>query len=97
MEIKALNDTIIVEPYEIDEEEQHSNIIIPDLGKESSRLGKVVAVGPGKYSMTGILIETKLKVGDIIVLPPLNFTRFEYKGQEYWSGSENYVLCVIKK
>ena len=93
---EALNDTVIVEPFEF-EEESSSNIIVPDLGKESSKLGKVVAVGDGIWVGQGVFVKTTIKPGDIIVLPPMNFVRFEYKGQEYYSGSERYVLCKINK
>jgi chaperonin GroES len=93
---EALNDTIIVEPFEF-EDESSSNIIVPDLGKESSKLGKVIAVGDGIWVGSGTFIPTTLKPGDIVVLPPMNFVRFEYKGNEYYSGSERYVLCKINK
>ena len=92
--IEALNDTIIVKPYE-EEIENHSNIIVPDLGKESSKMAKVIAVGEGTW-ISGKFIPTQLKEGDIIILPPVNFVRFELEGEEYWSGSERYVLCRIK-
>jgi len=35
--------------------------------------------------------------GDVVVLPTMGFTKFEYKGQEYWIGKENDVLAKIVK
>ncbi len=93
--LEALNDTVIVKPYE-EEEESTSNIIVPDLGKESSKMAQVVAVGEGTW-MYGRFVPTHLKEGDIIILPPINFVKFELGGEEYWSGSERYVLCRIRK
>ena len=45
----------------------------------------------------GTFIPTTLKEGDIVVLPTMGFTKFEYKGDEYWIGKENEVLAKINK
>ena len=45
----------------------------------------------------GSFVETQLKQGDIVVLPTMGFTKFEYEGEEYWIGKENEVLAKIKK
>ena len=63
MELEALFDAVIVKPFEA-EETTYGNIIVPDLGKEKNEMGTVMAVGPGKPTITGDFIPTKLKVGD---------------------------------
>jgi hypothetical protein len=45
--------------------------------------------------MMGTLNPTALKPGDIVVLPTMTFTRFEYKGEEYLIGRENDILAKI--
>jgi co-chaperonin GroES (HSP10) len=62
------------------------------LGNEKNKLGKVVAVGDGYYSVTGHYIETVLNVGDTIILPTMGFSKLEHEGEEYWIGPENQVL-----
>ena len=94
--IEALHNAIIVQPIEL-EETMHGNIVVPDLGNEKNKTGKVVSVGPGHQSVTGNFLNTILKVGDIIVLPTMGFTKFEYKGEEYWIGRENDVLAKINE
>jgi co-chaperonin GroES (HSP10) len=90
----VLNDTVIAEPHEI-ENQYSGNIIVPDLGKESTKMGKIVAIGDGMWLGQGTFVPTTLQVGDIIIIPPMNFVSFQYKGKEYYSGSERYVLCKI--
>ena len=71
------------------------NIIVPDLGKEKNEFGEVVAVGPGKPTISGEFIPTVLKVGDKVVLPTMGFTKLPYDGEEYYVGPENQVLAKV--
>tara|TARA_B100000900_G_C20259069_1_gene585176 strand:+ start:210 stop:587 length:378 start_codon:yes stop_codon:yes gene_type:complete len=96
MELEALFDAVIVKPFEA-EETTYGNIIVPDLGKEKNEMGTVMAVGPGKPTITGDFIPTKLKVGDKVVLPTMGFTKLPYNGEEYYVGPENQVLAKISK
>jgi len=93
--IEALFNAVIVKPVEV-EETRYGNIVVPDLGNEVNKTGEVVSVGPGTYSL-GVFVETQLKEGNIVVLPTMGFTKFEYEGQEYWIGKENEVLAKINK
>ena len=94
--IEALYNAVVVKPVEV-EETMYGNIVVPDLGNETNKTGQVVAVGPGYHSIWDILSPTNLNEGDIVVLPTMGFTKFEYEGEEYWIGKENEVLAKIKK
>ena len=74
----------------------YGNIVVPDLGNETNKTGEVVAVGPG-HTVWVHFVPTTLKEGDIVVLPTMGFTKFEYEGEEYWIGKENEVLAKINK
>ena len=65
------------------------------MGREKNEMGEVVAVGPGKSTITGEFIPTVLKVGDVVVLPTQGFTKLPYDGDEYYVGPENQVLAKI--
>ena len=91
MKLEALYNAVIVKPIEA-EETSYGGIIVPDLGNEKNKLGKVVAIGKGYFSVTGIYIETVLKEGDTIILPTMGFSKLEHEGDEYWIGPENQVL-----
>ena len=92
--IEALYNAVVVQPIEL-EETTYGNIVVPDLGNEKNKTGKIISVGPGAPSVMGNLLSTTLKAGDIVVLPTMGFTKFEYKGEEYWIGRENDILAKI--
>ena len=94
MALEALFDAVIVKPIEV-EETTYGNIIVPDIGKETNETGEVISVGPGKYTISGELLPTQLKVGDVVVLPTMGFTKLPYNKEEYYVGPENQVLAKI--
>ena len=94
MALEALFDAVIVKPIEI-EETTYGNIIVPDLGKEKNETGIVIAIGPGKPTISGTFIPTQIKVGDKVVLPTMGFTKLPYDGDEYYVGPENQILAKI--
>ena len=68
------------------------------LGKDKNEKGTVVAVGPGKYSVTGDhFLETKVQIGDVVVLPTMGFTKLEHDGEEFFVGPEQQILAKIKQ
>lgn len=92
--LKAVFNSIIVKPLE-QEETTYGSIVVPDLGKEVGLRGTIVSVGPGYHSVTGTYIETVLKEGQKVILPPVGPVKIEHEGQEYWSCQENQVVAVI--
>lgn len=93
--LEALFDAVIVKPVEF-EETTYGNIIVPDLGKEKNEIGEVVAVGPGKPTISGTFIATQIQVGDKVILPTMGFTKLPYDGEEYYVGKESEILAKIK-
>lgn len=94
MSLEALFDAVIVRPIE-EEETMYGNIVVPDLGKDRNEKGEVIAVGPGKPTVTGTFIATQVQVGDVVILPTMGFTKLEYDGEEYFIGPENQILAKI--
>lgn len=94
MKLEALYNAVIVKPMD-SEETTHGSIIVPDMGNELNKLAEVITVGEGYYSNTGTFIATTLTPGDLVVLPTMGFTRFEYEGDEYWVGKENEILARL--
>lgn len=92
----ALFDAVIVKPIEDDEETQYGSIVVPDLGKDRNEKGKVIAIGPGKYTAMGTFINNSLNIGDIVILPTMGFTKFQHEGEEYYVGPENQILGKIE-
>ena len=94
--LEALFDAVIVKPIE-NEETLYGNIIVPDMGKEKNEFGEVIAIGTGRYTITGDYIPMQLKVGDLVVLPTQGFTKLPFDGEEYYVGPENQVLAKVIK
>jgi chaperonin GroES len=94
--LEALFDAVIVKQLE-SEETQFGSIFIPDAGKDRNEQGEVVAVGPGKHTVTGTFIPCEVKIGDIVVLPTMGFTKLQFQGDEYFIGPENQILARINK
>jgi chaperonin GroES len=95
-QLEALFDAVIVKPLEA-EETQFGSIFIPDAGKDRNEQGTVVAVGPG-MEMAGIgFVPTQVKIGDVVILPTMGFSRLQFDNEEYYIGNERQILARIKK
>ena len=57
MNLEALFNAVIVKPLEI-EETKFGSIVVPDVGKDKNEHGEVIAVGPGKPTITGEFIKS---------------------------------------
>jgi chaperonin GroES len=93
--LEALFDAVIVKPLSA-EEQSYGNIIVPDMGKEKNEKATVVAVGPGKHTITGDFIKTQIQIGDVVILPTMGFTKLEHDSEEYYVIPENNILAKIK-
>ena len=92
--LEALFDAVIVKPLETDET-MYGSIFIPDAGKDRNEQGTVVAVGPGA-EMPGVgFVSTTVKIGDIVVLPTMGFSKLQFRGDEYYIGNERQILAKI--
>ncbi len=95
MKLEAVFNSIIVKPQE-EEETTYGSIVVPDLGKEKGLRGTITSVGPGYYSATGTFVDSSLRVGQKVILPPIGPVKVEEDGQEYWSIAENQVIAIIE-
>jgi chaperonin GroES len=94
MDLKPLEDRIIIKPLDA-EEKTSGGIIIPDNAKEKPQKGEVIAVGPGKFSDTGRRIEITLKKGDTVLYGKYSGTEIKIEGEEHLIMRESDVLAII--
>lgn len=94
MNLKAKFDAVIVKPLE-EQETTYGSIIVPDAGKDRNIHGEVVAVGPGKYTVTGEFLKTETEVGELVILPTMGFTKLEHQGDDYFIGPEQSLLAQV--
>ena len=93
--IIPLGDKIVILPQE-EGEQTYGNIVVPDMGKEKPEMGTVLAVGPGRMSANGTLIENKLRKGQTVMVPKFGAQEVELNREKYIMASENDVLGIIK-
>jgi chaperonin GroES len=82
--LKPLLNHVVVEPIE-EAVTTQSGIILPDtIEKDKTLRGRVVAVGAGRVSETGVRIPIDVKVGDIIL--------YEYSTSEVKIDEKKYAV-----
>lgn len=94
MNIKPLEDRVLLKPTEA-EEKTSGGIIIPDNAKEKPQKGEVVAVGPGKVSDKGEKMAMTLKKGDVVLYGKYSGTEISVDGSDYLILRESDVLAVL--
>src|SRR5690554_161798 len=94
MNVKPLEDRVIIQPMEA-EEKTAGGIIIPDAAKEKPQKGEVVEVGPGKINEKGQKMEMSLKKGDKVLFGKYSGTEISIDGNDYLIVRESDVLAVV--
>jgi chaperonin GroES len=94
MNVRPLADRILVRRIE-EKETMRGGIIIPDTAKEKPQEGEVVAVGPGRKTEEGKLIQLDVKKGDRVLIGKYSGTDVKIEGVEYVILREDDVLGVL--
>jgi chaperonin GroES len=88
MNIKPLDDRVLIEVVKTDEEKVGS-IIIPDSAKEKPRMAKVVAVGTDED------LQEKIKVGDTIIYSKYSGDEIKVDNKEFLIVQRADILAVV--
>jgi len=96
MNIRPLQDRIIVECVE-EETTTAAGIIIPDTAsKEKPQEGVVVAVGKGKVTSEGKVFALDLKVGDKVLFGKYAGSEIKVDGKAYLMMREDDIFGVVE-
>lgn len=87
--IKPLEDRVLIEPQEA-EEKTASGIIIPDSAKEKPQKGTVVAAGPGNKDVT-----MEVKEGDTVLYGKYAGTEISVDGKDYLIMRQSDILAKV--
>jgi len=93
--IIPLGDKVVILPQE-EGEQMYGNIIVPDAGKERPEVGTVMAVGDGRVTNEGAIIQNQLKVGQNVIVPKFGAQVVVVENETYIIASENDILGIIK-
>jgi len=96
MNIRPLQDRIIVECVE-EETKTAGGIIIPDTAsKEKPQEGVVIAVGKGKITSEGKIVAMDLKVGDRVLFGKYAGSEIKVDGNAYLMMREDDIFGVVE-
>lgn len=95
MDIKPLEDRILVKPLET-QEVKKGGIIIPDTAKEKPEEGKVVALGSGKWTDEGKRKPFDVKKGDRVLFAKYAGNEVTVSGEKHLILREEDILAVIE-
>jgi chaperonin GroES len=97
MNLKPLDDRIVVKPNEA-EERTASGLVIPDTAKEKPQQGEVLAVGPGRWSDDeGKHFALDVSVGDTVLYSKYGGTEVSIDGQDLLILNSRDVLAIVAK
>ena len=94
LKLKPLADRVVVEAAPA-EEVSTGGIILPDTAQETPQQGTVVAVGPGKASDAGTIVEMTVKSGDKVLYGKYSGTEIALEGTDYVIMRESDILAVL--
>lgn len=95
MNLKPLQDRVIVKPQEAVEMSK-GGIILPDTAsKEKPMEGVIVAAGPGKLSKAGDRMGMEVKKDDKVIFSKYAGTEIKVDGETYLIMREEDILAII--
>lgn len=96
MKIRPLSDRILVKREDA-EQKTATGIVIPDIAQEKPTKATVKAVGPGRVTSDGRLIEMNVKVGDTVLFGKYSGNEIEVDGEKLLMMREEDILGVVEK
>ncbi|KKW19840.1 MAG: 10 kDa chaperonin [Parcubacteria group bacterium GW2011_GWA2_51_10] len=97
--IQPVADRVLVKRLDEEGKKSAAGIIIPDTAqKEKSKIGLVIAVGPGRYGDEGDLIPMTIKVGSKVVFNSGwdNEVNAGNEDEDLFLVKESDILATIK-
>jgi chaperonin GroES len=96
MKIKPLSNHILIEPIK-EEEKTKAGILLPETAeKEKPEQGKVIAIGPGRKTISGKLIPLDVKPGQKVLFKKYGPDEIKLGDKEYLIASEEDILAIIE-
>ncbi len=96
VKIEPLYDNVVIKA-EKEDAKTSSGIFIPDTAqKEKKQIGKVVAVGPGKFNDHGERMPMHVQIADRVIYGQYSGDDVEINGEDYKIISEERILGILK-
>lgn len=95
MNIKPLNDRVVVKVIEPVEEKTKGGLYVPDTAKEKPQEAEVLAVGPGALNDKGERVPLDVAAGDKVIFSKYGGMEIKLEGEEYLILSERDILAKL--
>lgn len=90
-----LNEDRILVLIEDNTDTTKTGIVIPDSAKKKPTTGKIVDIGPGRYTEYGFLTPMKFEIDDIVEFPENSGDKVVIDDQEYLILRSREILFTI--
>jgi chaperonin GroES len=94
--LKPLFDNVVVEHVE-QQDKSSGGVFLPDTAKEKPQEGVIRAVGPGRLTDKGNVVEMHVKVGDRVLYRKYSGSEIKIDGTEYLIIPEKDILAIVDK
>jgi len=96
MNVKPLGDNVLIEPV-AQEDKTKSGIFLPESAKkERPEQGIVIAVGSGKRTSSGKIVEMQVKIGDKVLFTQYGPNEIEIDSKEYLIAKQEDILAILE-
>ena len=96
MNLKPLFDNVVVEHVE-QQDKSSGGVFLPDTAKEKPQEGVIRAVGPGRITDKGNVVEMHVKVADRVLYRKYSGSEVKIDGTEYLIIPEKDILAIVDK
>ena len=93
--LQPLGDRVIFK--NIDEEITSGGIYLPDISQERFLIGEAISVGAGLITVQGVLIPTKVHVGDRFLYQKNSAFEFSFDSEKLSIIRETEIYAIILK
>jgi chaperonin GroES len=94
--LKPLFDNVVVEHVE-QQDKTTGGVFLPDTAKEKPQEGVIRAVGPGRVTDKGTVVEMHVKVGDRVLYRKYSGSEVKIDGTEFLIIPEKDILAIVDK
>lgn len=95
LSVRPMGDRVIIASLP-QEEKTKGGIILPETAKEKPQQGEVVAVGKGKMTDSGEMLEMTVQVGNKVLYGKYSGTEVKIDGETYLIVKESEILAIIE-
>ncbi len=92
--VRPMGDRILIRPVSR-EETTKSGLVLPDTAKEKPMEGEVLAVGRGRTTDDGTVVEVDVKEGDLVLFAKYSGTEVRIDDSDLLIIAERDLLAVL--